>query len=33
MLDAAVPPGAPTSELVHGDFRLENMFLVRDAGA
>lgn len=32
VLDAAVPPGAAASALVHGDFRLENTLLLRDAG-
>jgi aminoglycoside phosphotransferase (APT) family kinase protein len=30
-LEAALPAGAPESGLVHGDFRLENTLLARDA--
>ena len=31
-LEAALPPGAAESALVHADFRLENTLLVRDPG-
>src|SRR5207248_10924516 len=30
-LEAAVPTGAPTSALLHGDFRLQNAIVARDA--
>jgi aminoglycoside phosphotransferase (APT) family kinase protein len=31
--EAAVPTGAPSSAPVHGDFRLQNALLARDAAS